>query len=103
MNWHDDYMKQREIEKRLANEIDTGWYSSWHWDKTEGGYLTPKGWQQALADAERNALAAREDADRREAFLLELRPVVQKIVQDAVRGRLATATDIDGAMVHVRS
>ena len=74
-----DYSDVADIRSRLANEIDTSWHGSWHWKTDENGYPTLAGWEQALVEAERNAKSAREDADRRESFLPEIRKAIAHI------------------------
>ena len=56
-----NYEEQIALQKKAADIIDTSWRSSWHWDKTEHGVLTEKGWEQVRNDAvsERHSLLRR--------------------------------------------
>ncbi len=44
------YEDERRVQDEAAANIDSSWHYSWHWDRTDVGSLTYKGWQQALDD-----------------------------------------------------
>lgn len=40
------------LEDEAAKVIDTSWHYSWHWERNHTGYLTLKGWETVLENAQ---------------------------------------------------
>ena len=72
------------IRDQATEIVDSGWHYSWHWDRSEGGGLSEKGWQQCLDDA----VSLRKSLAEHVAKLDELVPKLRDVIDyyDVLRG-----------------
>ena len=73
-----DWKARKQIASEAASLIDSSWHSSWHWDYDRDGYLTHKGWEQALADAESRLSGLVKHAERLRNWIGKANIVVEE-------------------------
>ena len=66
------YADRLKLAQKAASIIDTEWRFSWHWDRTEHGSITEKGWIQMRSDCDERIRRAEEDLESLRRLQAEL-------------------------------
>lgn len=71
------FEQKEELQHLCAARIDTTWHFSLYWDRSDSGWLSTKGWEQARQDCEDRIDGLTEELNRLREIYTKLKTVAK--------------------------